>query len=243
MRRPSNMSKKTGQTDLEEYIFTRPEMARLLGISTNALRMRMRKGRCDLDYRFDGKQFKFKRPAQDRVISMMENQPKTIQKKTLNRGATHRGKGNYPNEAFKQHNEMKILNSIQGKFKSGAHRKEFDNLNKEALKKAQENLQIKEQKELLGQFKRPDKYGTFLNAKGLEEIDKRAHIKLNNEFWSRYDYSDQGSGSVFFGTFGQKQDQEKDAVDIDTRDLPPDDKEPEFRSKVQESIWRAKYKK
>ena len=51
------MVKKTGQTDLDEYIFTRPEMAKLLGISTNALRMRMRKGRCDLEYRFDGKQF------------------------------------------------------------------------------------------------------------------------------------------------------------------------------------------
>ena len=48
--------------DLEEYIFTRPEMAKLLGISTNALRMRMKKGRCDLEYRFNGQKFLFKRP-------------------------------------------------------------------------------------------------------------------------------------------------------------------------------------
>jgi hypothetical protein len=57
----------TYKTDLEEYIFTRPEMAKLLGISTNALRMRMKKGRCTLDYRFDGKKFLFKRPRDIKV--------------------------------------------------------------------------------------------------------------------------------------------------------------------------------
>ncbi len=61
--------KSKGQQELDEYIFTRPEMAKLLGITTNALRCRMRKGKCDLEYRFDGNQFKFKRPPKDRVIS------------------------------------------------------------------------------------------------------------------------------------------------------------------------------
>ena len=56
-----------GQKDLNQYIFSRPEMARLLGISTNALRMRMKKGKCDLDYRFDGKKFLFKRPRAIKV--------------------------------------------------------------------------------------------------------------------------------------------------------------------------------
>ena len=54
--------KRSGQQDLDQYIFKRPEMARLLGISTNALRCRMRKGKCDLEYRFDGRNFLFKRP-------------------------------------------------------------------------------------------------------------------------------------------------------------------------------------
>ena len=62
-----------GQKDLDQYIFTRPEMARLLNISTNALRMRMKKGKCDLDYRFDGKKFLFKRPRAD----MVNGPPKT----------------------------------------------------------------------------------------------------------------------------------------------------------------------
>ena len=59
--------KSKGQKDLDQYIFKRPEMARLLNISTNALRMRMKKGKCDLDYRVDGKRFLFKRPRADKV--------------------------------------------------------------------------------------------------------------------------------------------------------------------------------
>ena len=59
--------KSRGQKDLDQYIFTRPEMARLLNISTKALRSRMRKGKCDLEYRFDGRNFMFKRPRADKV--------------------------------------------------------------------------------------------------------------------------------------------------------------------------------
>ena len=65
--------KSKGQKDLDQYIFTRPEMARLLNISTNALRCRMRKGKCDLEYRFDGRNFMFKRPSAD----MVNGPPKT----------------------------------------------------------------------------------------------------------------------------------------------------------------------
>ena len=36
---------------------------------------------------------------------------------------------------------------------------------------------------------------------------------------------------------------EKEPVEIDPRDFSPDDREPEFSSKVQESIWRLKNKK
>ena len=50
-----------GQKDLDEYIFTRPEVAKLLGKTTNAIRCSMRKGNCKLEYRFDGQKFLFKR--------------------------------------------------------------------------------------------------------------------------------------------------------------------------------------
>ena len=98
--------KSRGQKDLDQYIFKRPEMARLLGISTNALRCRMRKGKCDLDYRFDGRNFLFKRPSAIKdpgppKLPLKTSHEKTLRdydrkvQKRLNRGATHKGKGNY----------------------------------------------------------------------------------------------------------------------------------------------------
>ena len=166
--------KSKGQQELDEYIFTRPEMAKLLGITTNALRCRMRKGKCDLEYRFDGNQFKFKRPDRDRVITKMSDHPKTPHEKEiydymkgvdkrLNRGATHKGQGKYPNEAFKLQNQMKILNHIQGKFKSEEHRKRFERLNEKALEKVDQDIQ----KDLLkssGGFHGRPKYGGMIRG-------------------------------------------------------------------------------
>ena len=75
--------KSRGQKDLDQYIFKRPEMARLLNISTNALRMRMRKGKCDLEYRFDGKNFMFKRPSADKVPGPPKTTKEDSHEKTL----------------------------------------------------------------------------------------------------------------------------------------------------------------
>ena len=117
--------KSRGQKDLDQSIFKRPEMARLLGISTNALRMRMRKGKCDLEYRFDGKNFMFKRPSADKVpgppkTTREDSHEKSLREydrrvqKRVNRGSTHENhgggpirKGKYTQQSFKCHNEMK----------------------------------------------------------------------------------------------------------------------------------------
>ena len=242
------MSKKTAQTELDEYIFTRPEMAKLLGITTNALRMRMRKGRCDLEYRFDGSQFKFKRPVQDRVITRNGDLPKTAQdkeiydynkkiKRGLNRGVTHKGKGKYPNDVFERHNEMKIMNHIQGKFKSDEHRKRFEKLNNKALKKIDQDIQ-KEREKDMGEFHGRPKYGGMIygSSKWYEQpydIDRA----------KKPDSSFHIGGRPYSELVGKNYNKEDDFVEVDPRDLPLDDKEPEFRNKVQESIWRLKNKK
>ena len=146
--------KSRGQKDLDQYIFKRPEMAKLLGISTNALRCRMRKGKCDLEYRFDGRNFLFKRPSaikdpgppkttkEDSHEKTLRQYDRKVQKR-VNRGATHGNhggepvrKGKYTQQSFKYHNEMKILNSLQGKYQNDAQRREFENMNEEALKEA-----------------------------------------------------------------------------------------------------------
>ncbi len=134
----------------------------------------MRKGKCDLEYRFDGNQFKFKRPGRDRVITKTSDHPKTSNEKEiydymkgvdkrLNRGATHKGQGKYSNEAFKLQNQMKILNHIQGKFKSEEHRKRFERLNEKALEKVDQDIQ----KDLLkssGGFHGRPKYGGMIRG-------------------------------------------------------------------------------
>ena len=247
------MSKKTRQTELDEYIFTRPEMAQLLGISTNALRMRMRKGRCDLDYRFDGTQFKFKRLPRDRVNTMMPDLPKTSHEKALrdydrkvqkryNRGNTHKGKGKYPNDVFERHNEMKIMNHIQGKFKSEEHRKRFEKLNDRALKKIDKDVQKDLDKRAQSTFHGRPKYGGMITGQ---------YDSLNYKQWDRpYDIDAPKPPKTSFHLGGKpysellgKEHKEEEDIEIHNRDLPPDDREPEFKNKVEESIWRLKNKK
>ena len=75
--------KSKGQKELDEYIFTRREMARLLGISTNALRHRMRRGGEGLDYRFDGEKFLFKRAGANMLRGHPLDTPKTAHEKSL----------------------------------------------------------------------------------------------------------------------------------------------------------------
>jgi len=234
---------KTALTELDEYIFTRPETAKLLGISTNALRMRMRKGTCELDFRWDGRQFKFKRPGKDPVNTRVADHSQTTHKKVINRGATHKGQGNYSSGAFKRHNEMKIMNSINGKFKSEAHRKEFEKLNEEALKQADENVKKEENRAIQSQFKNPNKYGGMLTAKGIKSQDDQLQDRLNRSHYKVNTGDTYWGPKTFFGNFGQKAEQEKDAVEIDPRHFTPDDREPEFSSKVEESIWRIKNNK
>jgi len=115
------MKQSSGVKDLSEYIFTRPEMAKLLNISTNALRMRMRKGSADgLEYaRINGK-FMFKRPRVDkdarpgaRSHLSLATRPlsrATGSRKKATRGNHHEAK--YPNRFFKEHNARKMLKKL-----------------------------------------------------------------------------------------------------------------------------------
>mgnify|MGYP005828641171 CR=1 FL=1 len=268
-----------GQEELDEYKLTRREVADFLGITTNAVRMAQRGNNChNLEYRFDGTRYLFKVPRRDLVQSKIPDHPldppKTSPgkpKKVYNRGVTHRGKGKYTSEAFRLHNEMKILNSINGRFKSEAHRKEFDKLNEEALKISQKNLQKKELEDAeqtleprpnqsrgapIGVDLTPLRYGTMLNAIGIQRQDENAHrlkdyqwkyktdVKFINEPGKKYVPYFGSSSSTKFGNFrGYEMNPVDDgAVYIEDRDIPPDDQEPEFKSKVHEAVWRLKNK-
>ncbi len=181
--------KRSGQQDLDQYIFKRPEMAKLLGISTNALRCRMRKGKCDLEYRFDGRNFMFKRPSADKVpgppkTSREDSHEKTLRdydrkvQKRVNRGPTHGNhggepirKGKYTQQSFKYHNEMKILNSLQGKYQNDAQKREFEAMNEEALKESDKRAKEKAEKPF-GEYHDRPKYGGMVYGSSAPQWDR-----------------------------------------------------------------------
>ena len=172
--------KSKGQKELDEYIFTRKDVAKLLGISPNAVRHRMRRGATTLEYRFDGSKFLFKRPGDNELRGHPLATPKSHEKalrdhdrsvqkrlfpKRYNRGSTHEehgGKpskgGTYTQPSFKYHNEMKMLNSLQNKYQNPAQRREFEAMNEEALKEADKRAK-KKAEEMVPTYHARPKYG------------------------------------------------------------------------------------
>ena len=242
----------------EHYKFTRSEYAQFLAITTNALRMRMRHGKYGSEYVIKDGKYLFKRPRDIMVDPTSHGQrsltPAATAKKKYNRGATHRGEAKYTNDAFRRHNEVRALNKIQRNLGD-----EYTNeINEEVIKIAQERVIAKKDKVIKeaaegrirtlegvphGVDTTPAKYGHMLNATGIKAAENEVHAKLARR-WIHFNTSGYApGGSTFFGTFGQEAREDKDAVEIDPRDFPEDDRDPEFTSKIDESIWRLKNKK
>ena len=132
----------------DDYKFTRSEYAQFLGISPNALRMQMRRGSKNFDYVIkDGKYF-FKRPRENMVSRPGKDHLDPSSQSKRKRGAHKEGKANYPNDAFELHNEMKILNNINKKFKSDEHKRRFEQLNEAALEKIDRDIKAEQQRKL-----------------------------------------------------------------------------------------------
>ena len=275
-----------GQKDLDEYIFTRPEVAKLLGKTTNAIRCSMRKGNCKLEYRFDGQKFLFKRPGAD----MVPGPPKTTKdthEKTLReydervqrryqRGSTHRDhggepsrKGNYTQQSFKHHNELKLLNSLQGKYKNDAQRREFENMNHEALKEADKRAKARAvidvpinpgpgRVRLRGE---QPHYGNMLNATGLKRVQDNEDRNSLLDYQRDTAYNQKREGHSYYKPFASNDNSFFiGKAPYDTTTGEPDDpggveftnnqldnygpleerRSDSFGSKVEESIYRAK---
>ena len=85
----------------------------------------------------------------------------------------------------------------------------------------------------------------MLNATGLKAVEDRQHAFLGRKWFHNLDFNSGGgaSNSIFFGTFGKSLEEEKGSVEIDERNFTPDDREPEFKNKIEESIYRLKKNK
>jgi len=117
------------------------------------------------------------------------------------RGAHKEGKANYPNDAFEMHNEMKILNNINKKFKSEEHKRRFEQLNDAALEKIDKDIKAEQQRKIRNEASRqqlstnrealpwvnhggttlPTKYGSTLNAEGLKRYEDKMFEKIDRQ--------------------------------------------------------------
>ena len=233
-----------GQAELDQYCLTKKEIAKELGISTNAVRCRMRSGNKDnLEYRFDGSKYLFKRPGVSRVNRPPSIRPpgrwnETNRKKKdwskINRGATHRGEAKYTNNAFKYANEMKVLNNIQKKVPQDVFNRHISKISM-AEREYQRELLEKSQ----GNFKEPKYYGG---------LNRRNNERYTHNFFDRDNqdntFNPRGKPQVktWSNPYEITSPVDDGSVEINERDFPRDDREPQFKNKVEESIYRAKKK-
>ena len=227
---------KKGLEELQQFHLTRAEYAKRLGISPNAVRMRMRHGKLSGEYRFDGSKYIFKAPEEPREKHVQTTShltaPNRIKRK-INRG--NHFKADYPNDAFRLYNEEKkrvaALNKIQGKFKSKAHEIEFNRLNQSALneayKRSKRNTELDEKNSFtpLKDYGGPIRLRPRDRSLVIDEPIREPRLQRNYQYYEIGEPVDDGS------------------VMIDLSRSETESHEPSFSNKVQESIWRLKNKK
>ena len=98
---------------INPFDLNQTEYAELLGISPNAVRMRRRRGLLEGQYKFENGKYIFKAPERVRVNQGFDQGYLTTlkKKKRIRRGNHYNA--NYPNEAFRKHNEMKMLAALK----------------------------------------------------------------------------------------------------------------------------------
>jgi len=200
------MNQLKGQAELDSFKLTKKEIADYLGISTNAVRMSMRGSNYhNLEYRKGPKGFLFKVPQRPGDIipdNTIANHgairgpgitPRSS--KVVNRGATHRGEANYTSLALKMSNEAKTIGAIDNKFIDEAHKKAFMEMTEASMDQAYKDSRIKKERDTQGTLKKSfsqdnshvvnprshGKYGSMLNAQGLQNVDDRHHSNLRKQ--------------------------------------------------------------
>ena len=110
-RNTKNVTLNMKNNKLNPFDLNRTEYAELLGISPNAVRMRMRHGKLEGEYIFENGRYNFRAPQRERVYIGQDHPNLTTTKRKINRGNHY--KANYPNEAFRKHNEAKMLAKLK----------------------------------------------------------------------------------------------------------------------------------
>ena len=232
----------------EGYYLSTPEFALMLGCSTEALRSRRRRGELEGQYKSDGKKYWWKslRPITVKKIrnSRLKVASSVSRISRKRRRGAHRNfqETKYPNHAFEQHNEIKLLASLKQTLPKGV----IDEITPEAVKVARDNL-LKKREKQLNEIYRPQKnYGGPIRGYGLaHEYDlenrrrdyqyEHSQKQRDNSF-----YLDSGSRDGRSGAYEIGEPSDPGSVEIQNIELGPGDTniEREPISKVRESILR-----
>ena len=94
----------------DEFIFTASEYAKMLGISKECLRGRRRAGKLEGDYAVKSNCYFFKRPRPNQEKSTPKKPPQRVRRRGVHSSSAP---VRYPNTAFRNHNEAKMLAKIK----------------------------------------------------------------------------------------------------------------------------------
>jgi len=219
------------------YYLSTPEYALMLGISTEALRSRRRRGELEGEYKSCDKKYWWKSVHPKQVKEIRNNRlkvasPMSRVSRSRRRGAHSKGQETrYPNQSFKFANDLKILNRIKSEYPASV----IDEINPELIKLAQDSLLKKREKRLKETWRPAKNYGGMIRGHELAyEYDKQ-NRRRDTSF-----YLDSGARNGRGGAYEINDPDDPGSVEVPILEFNPGDSniEREPISKVQESILR-----
>ena len=146
----------------KEFYLTRGEYAKKIGKSKGSIIQLMRRGKLNNEYIIKNDWYYFRDPEAKRVFKENVYGPIYTPKKKYNRG--NHDNANYPNQSFKQHNEMKRLAAAQYKVS-----KDIQDKLPRAIEKIREEERQTKQRNIQTSISTKS-YGGFISNRQLNEV-------------------------------------------------------------------------
>ena len=146
----------------KEFFLTRGQYAKKLNKSKGSIIQLMRRGKLNNEYIIKNGWYYFRDPSRKRAYKETIHGPIYTPKKIYNRG--NHDNANYPNQSFKQHNEMKRLAAAQYKVSKDVQ----DKLPK-AIERIREEERQTKQKNIQTSISTKS-YGGFISNRQLNEV-------------------------------------------------------------------------
>jgi hypothetical protein len=208
----------------ENFTLTPSQFAKKERITVETLKKRRQRGFYDGKFQnVNGKYYYLERASYSR--SSAGNPSSRFRR----RGAHKEGlETKYPNAAFKEHNELKMLARIKHKLGPAV----LDELTPEAIEVAQQNL-LKKKKQRLESAINKKNYGGMLNASEYNLLLKKHRNRQNFLQFQRENNYDRG-GSFYAFKVPVTEDNTTEVVPSSSNETP------RFNNKIKEAIYYAK---